>query len=67
MERQPGPYCRTASSTIRIPEYLSERIADYLHVHRGDNMQTMFFKGLVKLGIKVEPEDLVPKRQRRSR
>ena len=54
-------------STIRIPEYLSERIAEYLYHHRGDNMQTLFFKGLVKLGIEVEPEDLVPKRQRRSR
>lgn len=54
-------------STIRIPHYLSERIADYLHANRGDTQQTMFFKGLTKLGIEVEPEDLVPKRQRRSR
>lgn len=54
-------------STIRIPDYLSERIANYLHVHRGDTMQTLFFKGLVKLGIDVEPDDLVPKRQRRMR
>ena len=54
-------------STIRIPNYLSERIADYLHVHRGATMQTLFFKGLVELGIEVEPEDLVPKRQRRAR
>jgi hypothetical protein len=54
-------------STIRIPDYLSERIANYLHVHRSDTMQTLFFKGLVKLGIDVEPDDLVPKRQRRMR
>lgn len=54
-------------STIRIPHYLSERIANYLHVNRGDTMQTLFFKGLVELGIEVEPEDLVPKRQRRAR
>lgn len=54
-------------STIRIPHYLSERIANYLHANRGDTMQTLFFKGLVELGIEVEPEDLVPKRQRRAR
>ena len=38
-----------------------------MHVHRGDTMQTLFFKGLVELGIEVEPESLVPKRQRRAR
>lgn len=54
-------------STIRIPHYLSERIANYLHVNRGDTMQTLFFKGLVELGIEVEAQDLVPKRQRRAR
>lgn len=54
-------------STIRIPHYLSDRIADHLHANRGDTMQTLFFKGLTKLGIEVEPEDLVPKRQRRAR
>ena len=55
------------SSTIRIPHYLSDRISDYLHVNKGDTLTTMFFKGLTKLGIEVEPGDLVPKRQRRSR
>ena len=55
------------SSTIRIPHYLSDRISDYLHVNKGDTLTTLFFKGLTKLGIEVEPGDLVPKRQRRSR
>lgn len=55
------------SSTIRIPHYLSDRISDYLHANKGDTLTTLFFKGLTKLGIKVEPGDLVPKRQRRSR
>ena len=55
------------SSTIRIPHYLSDRISDYLHANKGDTLTTMFFKGLTKLGIEVEPGDLVPKRQRRSR
>ncbi len=34
---------------------------------RDDTMQTLFFKGLVELGIEVKPEDWVPKRQRRAR
>lgn len=55
------------SSTIRIPHYLSDRISDYLHANKGDTLTTLVFKGLTKLGIEVEPEDLVPKRQRRSR
>ena len=55
------------SSTIRIPHYLSDRISDYLHANKGDTLTTLFFKGLTKLGIEVEPGDLVPKRQRRSR
>ena len=55
------------SSTIRIPHYLSARISDYLHANKGDTLTTLVFKGLTKLGIEVEPEDLVPKRQRRSR
>jgi hypothetical protein len=46
-------------STIRIPDYLAERISDYLHFHRGDTMRALFFKGLVKLGIEFDPEDLV--------
>jgi hypothetical protein len=54
-------------STIRIPEYLAERISDYLHLQRGDTMQTLFLKGLVELGIEADLEDLVPKRQRRAR
>ncbi len=55
------------SSTIRIPHYLSDRISDYLHANKGDTLTTLVFKGLMKLGIEVEPGDLVPKRQRRSR
>jgi len=55
------------SSTIRIPHYLSARISDYLHANKGDTLTTLVFKGLTKLGIEVEPDDLVPKRQRRSR
>jgi hypothetical protein len=58
---------KPTSSTLRIPGYLSDNISEYLHDHKGDNMQTMFFKGLVGLGIHVRPEDLKPKRQRRSR
>ncbi len=66
---QPGPVEREAvtSSTIRIPHYLSDRISDYLHANKGDTLTTLVFKGLTKLGIEVEPGDLVPKRQRRSR
>lgn len=66
---QPEPVDREAvtSSTIRIPHYLSDRISDYLHANKGDTLTTLMFKGLTKLGIEVEPEDLVPKRQRRSR
>lgn len=54
-------------STIRFPVYLSDQIADYLHAHRGDTMQSLIFKGLKKMGLHVEDEDLVPKRQRRAR
>jgi len=70
MEPEPaGPLVRggVTSSTIRIPHYLSDRISDYLHANKGDTLTTLFFKGLMKLGIEVEPGDLVPKRQRRSR
>ena len=35
--------------------------------HRGDTMQSLIFKGLKKMGLHVEDEDLVPKRQRRAR
>ena len=64
---EPAEKDGVTSSTIRIPHYLSDRISDYLHVNKGDTLTTMFFKGLTKLGIEVEPGDLVPKRQRRSR
>ncbi len=49
------------------PHHLSAPISDYLHANKGDTLTTLFFKGLMKLGIEVEPGDLVPKRQRRSR
>ncbi len=64
---EPAEKDGVTSSTIRIPHYLSDRISDYLHANKGDTLTTLFFKGLTKLGIKVEPGDLVPKRQRRSR
>ena len=56
-----------AISSIRFPLYLSDEIAEYLHTHRGDTMQSLIFKGLKKMGLHVEDEDLVPKRQRRAR
>lgn len=64
---EPADRDTVTSSTIRIPGYLTDRISNYLHANKGDSMTTMFFKGLTKLGIEVEPEDLVPKRRRGSR
>jgi len=64
---EPADKDGVTSSTIRIPHYLSDRISDYLHANKGDTLTTLVFKGLTKLGIEVEPGDLVPKRQRRSR
>ncbi len=51
---------RVTSSTIRILHYLPDRISDDLHANKGDTLTTLRFKGLTKLGIEVEPGDLVP-------
>jgi hypothetical protein len=55
------------STSLEVPPYLMDNIAEYLRANGGYNMRTLLFTGLTKLGIHVEPEDLVPQRQRRSR
>ena len=55
------------STSLEVPPYLMENIAEYLRANGGHNMRTLLFTGLSKLGIHVEPQDLVPQRQRRSR
>ena len=55
------------STSLEVPHYLMENIAQYLRANSGHNMRTLLFTGLTKLGIQVAPEDLVPLRQRRSR
>jgi hypothetical protein len=63
--KRPRP--KGISTSIEVPPYLMENIAEYLRANGGHNMRTLFFTGLTKLGIHVDPEDLVPQRQRRSR
>jgi hypothetical protein len=55
------------STSLEVPPYLMENIAEYLRANGGHNMRTLLFTGLTKLGIHVDPQDLVPQRQRRSR
>ena len=57
-----GATGRDAGGRANQPEPAPVELAE-----KGDTLTTLFFKGLTKLGIKVEPGDLVPKRQRRSR
>jgi hypothetical protein len=68
---QPAPAKRRGpkgiSTSLEVPPYLMDNIAEYLRANGGYNMRTLLFTGLTKLGIHVEPEDLVPQRQRRSR
>jgi len=63
--KRKGP--RGISTSLEIPLYLMDNIAEYLRANGRHNMRTLLFTGLTKLGIHVEPEDLVPQRQRRSR
>lgn len=55
------------STSLEVPPYLMDNIAQYLRANSGHNMRTLLFTGLTKLGIHVAQEDLVPQRQRRSR
>lgn len=55
------------STSLEVPPYLMDNIAEYLRANGGHNMRTLLFTGLTKLGIHVAAEDLVPQRQRRSR
>jgi hypothetical protein len=55
------------STSLEVPPYLMENIAAYLRANGGHNMRTLLFTGLTKLGIHVDPQDLVPQRQRRAR
>lgn len=55
------------STSLEVPAYLMDNIAQYLRANAGHNMRTLLFTGLTKLGIEVAPEDLIPLRQRRSR
>jgi hypothetical protein len=68
---EPAPVKRKGpkgiSTSLEVPPYLMDNIAEYLRANAGYNMRTLLFTGLTKLGIHVEPEDLVPQRQRRSR
>jgi hypothetical protein len=63
--RRRGP--KGISTSLEVPPYLMDNIAEYLRANGGHNMRTLLFTGLTKLGIHVAPEDLVPQRQRRSR
>jgi hypothetical protein len=63
--KRKGP--KGISTSLEVPPYLMENIAEYLRANGGHNMRTLLFTGLSKLGIHVEPQDLVPQRQRRSR
>jgi hypothetical protein len=63
--RRRGP--KGISTSLEVPPYLMDNIAEYLRANGGHNMRTLLFTGLTKLGIHVQPEDLVPQRQRRSR
>jgi hypothetical protein len=63
--KRKGP--KGISTSLEVPPYLMENIAEYLRANGGHNMRTLIFTGLTKLGIHVEPQDLVPQRQRRSR
>jgi hypothetical protein len=63
--KRKGP--KGISTSLEVPPYLMENIAAYLRSNGGHNMRTLLFAGLSKLGIHVEPQDLVPQRQRRSR
>jgi hypothetical protein len=50
------------------PRYGDASRAVAVQTHRGDPMQSVIFKGLKKkMGLHVEDEDVVPKRQRRAR
>jgi hypothetical protein len=63
--KRKGP--KGISTSLEVPLYLMDNIAEYLRANGRHNMRTLLFTGLTKLGIHVEPEDLVPQRQRRSR
>lgn len=63
--RRRGP--KGLSTSLEIPPYLMDNIAEHLRAHGGHTMRTLVFTGLTKLGIHVAPEDLVPRRRRRSR
>lgn len=51
-------------TSIDIPLYVMDQIREYLIEHRDIKFKHMVLLGLTKLGIKVEPEDLKPERQR---
>ena len=63
--KRKGP--KGISTSLEVPPYLMDNIAEYLRANGGYNMRTLLFTGLTKLGIHVKPENLVPQRQRRSR
>ncbi len=56
---------RRNSTSFDFPDYVNEGITLWLRGHPEHNLKTMIHLGLTKLGIHVEPEDLVPQRRRR--
>lgn len=51
-------------TSLDIPHYVMDQIREYLTEHRDIKFKHMVLLGFTKLGIKVEPEDLKPERQR---
>jgi hypothetical protein len=56
---------RRNSTSFDFPDYVNEGITAWLRGHPEHNLKTMIHLALTKLGVHVEPEDLVPQRRRR--
>ena len=54
--RRRGP--KGISTSLEVPPYLMDNIAEYLRANGGHNMRTLLFTGSTKLGIHVAPQDL---------
>lgn len=52
------------STSLDIPHYVMDQVRDYLAEHRDIKFRNMVLLGFTKLGLKIEPEDLKPERQR---
>ena len=56
---------RRNSTSFDFPDYVNEGITLWLREHPEHNLKTMIHLALTKLGVHVDPEDLVPQRRRR--